>query len=352
MTQDPPGAMTAEQAVVRMVGSRTKNPDALRRLAILLDGLAEGLMTPQEVAEFFDDLAADWTSNPADRWFDVWERVCRGSSSAMHRAAGYLRLAANETRPPALPMTTTVLEVNWRRFHLRPKTEQLCEEGFAFPEFPLARDPSSRDRFRAMTARPGWYRAPTETSGAWLGRPASQRANCWVSTRSVSAQEGHEPAWADDVGGTLAALGISPASPGESGVRYILDPGELETAGHGLGVRPGFADLGSSWFRILAVGREADRHRSHGWGSTMHLAHNGRPVQETTGLPERVVSSVPLDSPAVVDSELLLPASPGARQPAPSQKEFDQMLMRGRKPSAIVRGVLSTLRRSHASVRG
>lgn len=343
--------MTAEDAVRRVAGRPVRDRDGLRRLVIVLDGLAEGLTTAHEVADFFDDLAADWSAHPADRWFDAWERVCRGTGSVARRQAGYLRTAPAQVQLPPLPLTTTVRELDWRRYHLRPKTQQLSDEGFAFPEFPLPRDPSSVDRFRAMTARPGWYATPADTSGAWLGRPAAQRASCWVSTQRVAPHEPHEP-WPSDAAGALSALGLPPANPGESCVRYQLDAGRLAAAGHGTGVRPGFADLGSSWFRIRAAGAGADRHRRHGWGSTMKLARDGRPIEEATGLPERVISSVPLDSPAVVGAELLLPADPQAPEPPPSQEEFDRMLMRGRKPADIVRQVVSALRRARATPAG
>lgn len=338
-------SMTPEEAVRGIAGHRGSDQDGIRRLVVVLDAVAEGLAEPPSVAAFFATFAAEWTRDPTARWFDVWAWVCRGITAPTTVAPGYLRSARTPpgVAPARLPatVTTSVSETVWRSHHLRPQTEHLSHIGFKFPEFPLARDAKAKEHLEALLLQ-DWFRSPTHASGAWLGRPAEQAANCWVTTQQVSPTEPPEP-WPTGARSASAAIGVTVPSRLGSAFRYWLDGGKLTSNGHGSGNRPSFADLGSGWFRIRASGARAKGHAKHGWGSTAHLDAIGHAHLDNTGLPERVLSSVPLDSSAVLRVELLLPDTPAVTAPKPSQKKFDAMLKQGRKPAQIVEQVVALL---------
>ena len=195
-----------------------------------------------------------------------------------------------------------------------------------------------------MTESRGWARTSSPASGAWLGRPSKQNANCWVSSALLAPGEVREVEFST-AQQDMAARGMVP-DPNLAAVRYVIASNALPTGSLNdpdFGCRPGLADCGSVWFRITSRGVVANRHRKHGWGSTVNLDKLDGVRPADTGLPERVIRSIPVDSAAVMRVELLPPEPvKGGRRP-PSQQRFVKRLKLRRSAADIVKGLLDIL---------
>jgi hypothetical protein len=322
------------------------------RLIQVLECLRQGLSTPDEVASFFHDLEQLWfgADRPAD-WPSAWTAVARGTWPSAHRPGGHVRRVPHPpgAAQPTASLTTVVDEDVWYRYHARGREEELADLGVALPPFPIGRDPGKLKSAQLVLAQAGaWAQPASLTEGAWLGRPAAQNANCWVSCIRVASSEPAEDERIQ-LEELLAALGLEPRSPLWAWMLYRIDPVSLDPAGTHpsmLGARPGFADEGSRWFRVVSDGDAAKRHNRHGWGSTVNLAMV-RPASVgtlDTGLPERVIPAVPVESPAV-SAPVILPPLPrdASRIAAPDASVFYSQLKRRRTEADIVQEVLSVL---------
>ena len=247
------------------------------------------------------------------------------------------------SRPPE-EFTTVVDERVWRDWHLVDKFEDLVDAGLPIPSFPIGRDSEAAEDFRTLTAATGWARISSPASGAWLGRPRKMNANCWVSSCLVAPGEAREMAYST-AQQDMAARGMVP-DPNLAAVRYFIAPDAVQSGGADdpeFGCRPGLADCGSVWFRVTSSGTEATRHRKHGWGSTVNLDMLGGTRPADTGLPERVIRSIAVDSTAVIRVELVPPEPAGPGRRPPDQKRFVKRLKSRRSAADIVRGVLDVL---------
>ena len=332
------GTATIQQLLEAMASDEF----GLARLTQALECLKQSLVSPEGLRDFFDDLYTHWTSS-SKAWHVVWDEVARGVAPNCHGARGHIRRTLDSLRsaPPPEHFTTVVDERVWQQWHLVDKFEDLVDAGLPIPSFPIGRDAAAAEDFRTLTESRGWARISSPASGSWLGRPSKQNANCWVSSALLAPGEVREVEFST-AQQDMAARGMVP-DPNLAAVRYIIATGALPTGSAddpNFGCRPGLADCGSVWFRITSRGSVANRHRKHGWGSTVNLDKLG---PADTGLPERVVRSIPVDSAAVVRVELLLPEpAKGGRRP-PSQKRFVKRLKSHRSAADIVKGLLDIM---------
>ena len=225
----------------------------------------------------------------------------------------------------------------WQSRHLASK------KGSApLPPFPPVKDTRFTARFKAKVAEPDWFQPPTAIDGAWLGRPASAGANCWVSCIELDA--GHAVP-SSDVGGSarriVEALGLMPDSPFDAYVRYTIDAAALAVAGGGnaVGLRPTFADQGNEWFRVTTRTPRAAHYRSSGWGATVNLAACRAGVADDTGRPEQVSRSIPVNAVLVVDVDVLYPRASDQHFTDRPEKSFRATLLRGRSAADIEQGI-------------
>ena len=337
--------MAGTATMQQLLESMASDEFGLARLLLALECLKQTLVSPDSLRDFFDDLHKHWATS-GKAWSQAWDEVARGAAPNRHRARGYVRRTVDSSgsSPPPEEFTTVVDERVWRDWHLVDKFEDLVDAGLPIPSFPIGRDPAAAENFRTLTAAKGWARLSSPTSGAWLGRPSKMNANCWVSSGLVAPGEAREVAYST-AQQDMAARGMVP-DPNLAAVRYYIVPDALRSGGADdpdFGCRPGLADCGSVWFRVTSSGAEANRHRKHGWGSTVNLDmfDGARPAD--TGLPERVIRSIAVDSAGVIRVELVPPEPAGAGRRPPDQHRFVKRLKSRRSAADIVRGVLDVL---------
>lgn len=337
--------MAGTATMQELLDSMASDEFGVARLLQALECLKQSLVSPDSLRGFFFDLHAHWAAS-GKTWSQAWDEVARGVAPNRHGARGHVRRTAASlgSTPPPEEFTTVVDERVWQEWHLVDKFEDLVDAGLPIPSFPIGRDPQAAKEFRTLTASPGWARVASPGSGAWLGRPSKMNANCWVSSGLVAPGEAREATYAT-AQQDMAARGMVP-DPHLAAVRYHIAPSALTSGGAdepNFGCRPGLADCGSVWFRVTSAGTDADRHRKHGWGSTVNLDMLDGARPSDTGLPERVIRSIAVDSAAVVRVELVPPEPVGARRRPPDQRRFVKRLKSRRSAADIVQGVLDAL---------
>lgn len=259
--------------------------------------------------------------------------------SSVRSTNGYVRttnLPAHASHA-AVFWTTVVSATVWVEFHLdksKPSTK-------ALPKFPPGRDPAFQQKFDSLVSQPDWFAPPTDNGGAWLGRPAQDGANCWVSCTEINA-DFQLPS--DSLNGSarrvVEALGLMPTTPFDSYVRYEVDAAQLRSTATRDACRPSFADLGNAWFRVSTCTPRAKHYASHGWGSTVDLSAVRARESDDTGHPERVAASIPINAETVKKPEWLA-SQPGDHQfSSHPTAQFDSTLFSGRSPSDIETAVL------------
>lgn len=317
----------------------------LARLLQALECLNQSLVTTENLSNFFNDLHQHWATS-GKTWSAAWDEVSRGEASNVHGKRGYVRQTLHHKKcaPPAETFTTVVGEDTWQKWHLIDKFEYLADAGLAIPSFPIGRDPQAAKDFQTLTSNKDWARPSTSNSGAWLGRPSKQNANCWVSSECIAQGEPRETTFFT-AQQDMAARGMVAAAPNLAAVRYHIAPEALPSSDEDdpkFGCRPGLADCGSVWFRVNSNCMTAERHRSHGWGSTVNL-DKLNDIDTDTGLPERVIRSIPVDSPAVTRLELLPPEPVNSSRQVPDQKRFVERLQSEQSVTDIIEKMLNAL---------
>ena len=334
--------LTMEDLLKSMAGDEF----GLARLLQALECLKQSLVSSDGLRDFFDDLHKHWATS-GKTWSQAWDEVARGGETPnRHGSRGYVRRTVDSrgAAPPPEEFTTVVDERVWQQWHLVDKFEDLVDAGLPIPSFPIGRDPAAAEDFRILTEAKGWARASSPASGAWLGRPGKQNANCWVSSGLVGLGETREMTFST-AQQDMAARGMVP-DPNLAAVRYYIAPRALLSGGAddpNFGCRPGLADCGSVWFRVTSTDVAANRHRKHGWGSTVNLDKLDGAGPADTGLPERVIRSIAVDSEAITRVELVPPEPAGAGRRPPDQQRFVKRLKSRRSASAIVQSVLGVL---------
>lgn len=333
--------LAAPAEVAALVSRLAKDEHGLLLLANALDSVSEALVAADLVRNLLHDVAEEIAAAPpGDRWPDAVARVCGGKTPKSRRPGGYLRASTPVSGAPhAVSRWTTVMKASvWQSRHLAPK------KGSApLPPFPPVKDARFTARFRAKVAEPDWFQPPTPTDGAWLGRPASAGANCWVSCVELDSTH---PVSAGDLGGSarriVEALGLLPDSPFDAYVRYTIDAAVATTAGPGMtgGLRPTFADQGNEWFRVTTPTPRAIHYRSSGWGATVNLAACRARVADDTGRPERVSQSIPVSARSVRDIEVLFPRESDQRFTERPAVTFRDTLLRGRSAADIEQAIV------------
>lgn len=332
----------------------SRTPEGKLRLIQVIACTDEGLSTPADVADFFGDLLRHCQATGSTaKWAEGWDKVARGCSPHVPRPGGHVRRMARDRAPPppAAALTTVINEDDWRTYHVRGSEGAGLDVGLPLPKYPIERDGKLARRWEEFLRTEPWIKPTSPDEGAWLGRPATHKANCWVSCAKLATEEPDERQHGD-LEDLLDALGL-PAKQQWAWIRYTIHPARLVAdagSSSALGVRPGFADLGSPWFRVESSGEAARRHRRNGWGSTVNLAEHrkagpgGRHPPDDTGLPERVMPAVRVDAPAVAAPAILTPARTHA---TPMRKEhvqrFLRTLMKGRTTADITNRVVQII---------
>ncbi len=299
---------------------------ALLFLTNALDSVAERLVDRSLVKDLLADFADEMEQFPRSRWADALWRVCNGTAQR-RRLGGYMRQsnAASVEGPAVTAWTTVVSEVVWHDCHYAgPRA------GFPTPPFPADRGEAFRREFNALVSQPDWFRPPTESDGAWLGRPASDAANCWISCTELDDSATDRP---KDLNGparrVVEALGMLPL-PLKSYVRYTVDAVTVRAQAGDRSRRPWCGDLGNEWFRGVGRGRRATRYAECGWGSTVHLSVVRVASPEDAGRPERVAPSMRLDAVPILNIEWIFPNVSRATFEKAPYAEFMRRLFAGR----------------------
>jgi hypothetical protein len=318
----------------------------LARLIQALECLEYSLASRDDFHSFFDDVLKNWATS-GKSWSSAWEEVARGIAPNRYGKRGHVRrtnMAATLAAPQG-SFSTIVDEMVWRDWHVADNVEALVDAGLSIPSYPIGNDPARHDEFKALVTDRHWAEPASPDAGAWLGRPSLQNANCWVSSPRLSPTEPYEEHFGN-AQDEVAARGMV-ATPNHASVQYWIDPGALTASAAddpAFGCRPGLADCGSLWFRAESVGPAAERHQRHGWGSTVNLDRIHDPGKDDTGLPERVIASIPVASPAVTKIELLPAASVTATgKRAPDAAGFLKRLKKGRTTTEILNEVVDAL---------
>lgn len=305
--------MVCVSRITELLNCIASTPHGLLRLIQALTCHQQELSTSTQISEFFIDLLEhcnqidDWPN----QWPAAWDAVARGVSRHVNRPNGHVRRLACPpgAQAPKHVLTTIISEDTWLKYHVDPFRQELSEELYPTISFPISANlPAAEQTLDFLLS------AAKSTTGPWLGRPASDNANCWVSCAKIAESEPVEPHHGN-LEELLDALGIAPTNPEWSWIRFTIDPSQLDVdcrSPERLGTRPGFADLGSEWFRIDGQGESAQRHRRHGWGSTVNLSDvrelsETSPILEEVGLPERVTPSILVHQSVVRNKEILPP---------------------------------------------
>ncbi len=312
--------MAAPPDIEQLVNALAGDPHGLGLLANALDSVEEELIDPSLVRDLLSDLAAEVSSVPGARWPDALARVCHGRVPGCRKPGGYLRA----TRPHrgetcAVSVWTTVISASvWKSKHM----DLTKKRATPLPSFPPAQDKVFQEQFDALVKEPDWYQHPTPNGGAWLGRPAADGANCWISCTALDAEY---PPLAKNLRGSarriVEALGILPISPLQCYVRYWIDAESRMTSG-GEGRRPCFADLGNEWFRVKTAAAAGRHHGRYGWGTTANISTLRAVQSDDNGRPERVSPSIPVGS-TVLRVEILFPKA-GDHRPLFARAPRDQ----------------------------
>lgn len=327
--------------VVALVTLLTKDEHGLLLLANALDSVAEALVSSDVVRDLLHDVADELAiAPPGERWQDAVGRVCSGKVPNLRRPGGYLRFAdrASGSSHAASRWTTVMKASVWQSRHLASR-----KGGAPLPPFPPVNDARFTARFKAKVAQLDWFQPPTPTGGAWLGRPASDGANCWVSCAELDAAL---PAPSGDLDGSarriVEALGLLPDSPFDAYVRYTIDATAVAARpGMSEGQRPTFADQGNEWFRVTTHTPRATHYRSVGWGATVNLAASRAGVSDDTGRPERVSRSIPVSAETVLDVEVLYPRKSDQRFTERPAATFRASLLRNRSATDIEQAIVA-----------
>lgn len=333
--------MSIPPDVASLVRTMAQDRHGLLLLANALDSANEALVPPDFVCNLLLDAAEELAASPSGaRWTDAFNRVCIGKVPKPRRSGGYLRSSSLMPRSGhVVTQWTTVMKASvWHDVHLA------CGKSAApLPPFPLVKDDRFTARFKARVAQPDWFQPPTESGGAWLGRPSRDGANCWISCTEIDATL-PVPALAGDRDGSarriVEALGLLPKSPFDAYVRYTIDATKVVASpGMNEGLRPTFADQGNEWFRVTTDTSRAEHYRNAGWGATVNLAACRAGVSDDTGRPERVSPSMPVSAETVLDIEVLYPRASDHRFTEHPVESFRASLLRGRTAADIERAI-------------
>ena len=333
--------MSIPPTVASLVRSMAEDQHGLLVLANALDSVTEALVQADFVCDLLLDVADELAASPpGNRWTDAFNRVCEGKVLKPRRSGGYMRSSSRTPRSGCVvSQWKTVMKASvWQDLHL-----DHSKSSAPLPPFPMVQDDRFTERFKARVAQPDWFQPPTEKGGAWLGRPAHDGANCWVSSNDLDTTFS-TPAPAGDLNGSarrvVEALGLLPKSPFDAYVRYTIDASKVAVSpGMNVGLRPTFADRGNEWFRVTSGTTRAEHYRKAGWGSTVNLAACRVGYYDDTGRPERVSPSIPVSAETVLDIDILYPRVSDYRFSEHPVKNFRASLLRGRTRNDIEKAI-------------
>lgn len=337
--------MSDEEAFIRRMAADSSG-EGVRHVVWILDSLETKLTDKGELQSFFAELARAAVADPTATWQTIWDRLCFPQPAAAHslcRPAFARQRRVDSPAPVGEGLVHSLNASTWLTCHYNRKIEDYLDEGgtsLAATELSLG------EAFNfAKKSAATWMQTPTKQAGAWLGRPADENRNCWVTAFQVDAAA---PSWSPPTAGNtmLDQLGM-PLPVQFQGwiVRYHINARLLPPSPEQWGVRPRFPDGGSRWFRVKCSDPKAAQHMhaSLGWGIALSLAAIADGDADDAGLPERVCAAVPANSTAIVDMNLLSPVGK-LRQMGPQEMQAaHDRLLDARKPSDTINQVLDIL---------